>query len=209
MLPVMIWLTIYYKFRHLLFSSFGTLFPLSRIYISQIHRFLPCFKINVFELKILDALNTRRSKQSILRRSVLGVHWKDWYGSWNSNPLATWCEELTHLKRPWCWERLKAGGEGDNRGWDSWMASPTWWIWVWVDSGSWWWTGRPGMLRFMGSRRVGHNWVTELNWTQQGKLTWDHLSSSIFSCPFCWVLYHAYFDNGPPFFFTFHMVIML
>ena len=77
MLPVMIWLTVYCKFRHLLFSSFGTPFPLSKIYISQIHRFLPCFKINVFELKILDALNTRRSKQSILRRSVLGVHWKD------------------------------------------------------------------------------------------------------------------------------------
>ena len=99
------------------------------------------------------------------RRSVLGVHWKDWYWSSNSNTLATWCEELTHLKRPWCWERLKAGGEGDNRGWGSWMASPTRWIWVWVDSGSWWWTGRPGVLQFMGSQRVRHDWATELNWT--------------------------------------------
>ena len=53
-----------------------------------------------------------------------------------------------------------------NRGWDGWMASLTWWTWVWVNSGSWWWTGRPGMLRFMGSRRVGHDWVTELNWTE-------------------------------------------
>ena len=52
------------------------------------------------------------------RRSVLGVHWKDWCWNWNSNTLATWCEELTHLKRAWCWERLKAGGEGDDRGWD-------------------------------------------------------------------------------------------
>ena len=60
--------------------------------------------------------------------------------------------------------RLRAGGEGDDRGWDGWMASPTQWTWVWVDSGSWWWTGRPGMLRFMGSQRVGHDWVTELNW---------------------------------------------
>ena len=59
------------------------------------------------------------------RRSVLGVHWKDWCWSWNSNTLATWCEELTHLKRPWCWERLAAGGEGDDRGWDGWMASLT------------------------------------------------------------------------------------
>ena len=60
-------------------------------------------------------------------------------------------------------ERLKAGGEGDNRRWDGWMASPTQWTWVWVDSGSWWWTGRPGMLRFMGSQRVGHDWAIKLN----------------------------------------------
>ena len=78
--------------------------------------------------------------------------------------LATWCEELTHLKRPWCWERLRAGGEGDDRGWDGWMASPTQWTWVWVDSRSWWWTGRPGVLQSMGSQRVGHDWATELNW---------------------------------------------
>ena len=67
----------------------------------------------------------------------LGVHWKDWCWSWNSNPLTTWCEELTHLKRPWCWERLRAGAEGDNRGWAGWMASPTQWRRVWVNSGSW------------------------------------------------------------------------
>ena len=148
-------------------------------------------------------------------RSVLRVHWKDWCWSWNSNILATSCEELTHVKRPWCWERLGAGGEGDDRGWDGWMASPTRWMWVWVDSGSWWWTGmpgvlwfmgvtknqtrlrdwpelswgwdgwmasptqwtwvwvnsrtwwwtgRPGVLQSMGSQRVGHDWVTELNW---------------------------------------------
>ena len=84
--------------------------------------------------------------------------------SWNSNPLATWYEELTHLKRPWCWERVRAGGEGDDRGWDGWTASPTQWTWVWIYSESWWWTGRPGVLQFMGSKRVGHDWVTELNW---------------------------------------------
>ena len=81
----------------------------------------------------------------------------------NSNTLATWCEELTHLKRPWCWERLKAGTEGDGRGWDGWMAIPTQWTWVWVNSVSWWWTGRPDVLQSMGSQRVGHDWVTELN----------------------------------------------
>ena len=92
------------------------------------------------------------------------IHWKDWCWSWNSNTLATWYEELTHWKIPWCWERLKAG-EGDNRGWDGWMASPSRWTWVWVNSGSWWQTGRPGVLRFMGSQRVGHDWAIELNWT--------------------------------------------
>ena len=71
--------------------------------------------------------------------------------------------ELTHWKRPRCWERLRAGGEGDDRAWDSWMASPTQSTWVWVNSWSWWWTGRPGMLSFMGLQRVGHNWATELN----------------------------------------------
>ena len=99
-------------------------------------------------------------------KEIQPVHplgWKNWCWSWNSNNLATWCEELTHLRRSWCWEGLKAGGEGDDRGWDGWMASPTRWTWVWVNSGSCWWTGRPGVLRFMGSQRVRHDWVTELN----------------------------------------------
>ena len=74
------------------------------------------------------------------------------------------CKELTHWKRLWCWEGLGAGGEGDNWGWDGWMASLTRWMWVLVNSESWWWTGRPSMLRFMGSQRVRHDWATELNW---------------------------------------------
>ena len=69
------------------------------------------------------------------RKSVLNIHWKDWCWSWNSNTLATWCAELTHWKRPWCWERLRAEGEGDYRGWDSWMASLTKQTWVWANSG--------------------------------------------------------------------------
>ena len=69
------------------------------------------------------------------------------------------------IGKDWCWEGLGAGGEEDNRGWDGWMALLTQWTWVWVNSGSWWWTGRPGVLWFMGSQRVGHDWVTELNWT--------------------------------------------
>ena len=109
------------------------------------------WRIDAFELWCWRRLlrvpwTARRSNQSILRRSVLSVHWKVWCWRWNSNTLASW-EELTHLKRPWCWERLKAGEEGDNR-WDGWMASPTQWTWVWVNSWSWWWTGRPGVLRY-------------------------------------------------------------
>ena len=98
--------------------------------------------------------------------------------SWNSNTLATWCEELTHLRRPWCWEKLKVEGEGDDREWDGWMASLTQWTWVWVNSGSCWWTGRPGMLQSMGSQRAGHDWVTERNWILC--CTWrDHLENKL------------------------------
>ena len=112
--------------------------------------------INAFELWCWRRLlrvpwTARRSKQSILKEISPSAHWKDWCWSWSSNTLATWCKELTHLKRPWYWERVKAGGEGNDRGWNGWMASPTQWIWVWVNSGSWWWTGRPGVLQFMGS----------------------------------------------------------
>ena len=73
-------------------------------------------------------------------------------------------EKSWHLKRPWCWERLKAGGKGDERGWDGWMTSSTQWTCVWLNSGSWWWTGRPDMLQSMWSQRVGHDWANELNW---------------------------------------------
>ena len=93
------------------------------------------------------------------RKSVLNIHLKDWCWRWSSSTLAILCEELTHWKRPWCWERLKAGEEGDDRGWDGWMASPTQWIWVWVGSGNWWWTRRPGMLQAMGLQRVRHDWA--------------------------------------------------
>ena len=86
----------------------------------------------------------------------------DEYWSWNSNTLATWCKEMTHLKRLWCWERLKVGGEGDDRGWDDWMASPTLWTWVSVNSGSWWWTARPGVLQSMGLQ----SWTWLSGWTE-------------------------------------------
>ena len=114
------------------------------------------------------------------RRPVLGVHWKDWCWSWNSSTLATSCEELSLWERPWCWEGLGAGGEGYDREWDGWMASPTQWTWVWVNSGSWWWTGRPGVLRFMGSQRIGHDWATELNWTRLVRLFFQRVYTFLF-----------------------------
>ena len=115
--------------------------------------------------KTLESPLDCKEIQPSWRRSVLGVHWKDWW-NWNSNTLATSCEELTRWKRPWCWEGLGTGAEGDDRGWNGWMTSPTWRTWVWVNSGSLWWTVRPGVLWFMGSQRVGHDWVAELNWIQ-------------------------------------------
>ena len=100
-----------------------------------------------------------------------------------ANKKYTSFEELTHWKRLWCWEGLGAGGEGDDRGWDGWMASLNRWMWVWVNSGSWWWTGRPGVLRFMGSQRVGHDWATDLIWSDTIFLdsAYMHLYLLIFS----------------------------
>ena len=127
-----------------------------------------CWRIYAFELWCWRRLlripwTVRRSNHSILKNSPR-CSLKDWCWSWNSNTLATWCKELTYLKRPWCQERLRAGEEGDDRGWDRWMASLTQWTWVFVDSRSWWWTGRPGVLQSVGSQSqsVGHDWATEL-----------------------------------------------
>ena len=116
------------------------------------------------------------------RKLILNIHWKDWCWSWSSNTLATWCEELTHWKRPWCWEGLGAGGEGDDRGWDGWMASLTRWTWVWASSGRWWWTGRPGVLQSVGSRKVRHDWATEMN-SENNTLQAQGLALATLLCP--------------------------
>ena len=125
-------------------------------------------RIDAFDLwcwrRLLRVPWTARSNQSIPRKSVLNIHWKDWCWSCSFSTLATWCEELTPWKRPWCWERLKSGGEGDDRGWDSWMASLTPWTWVWVSSRCWWWTRKPGVLQ---STEIAELDTTErLNWTE-------------------------------------------
>jgi len=105
---------------------------------------------------------TTLKKWSLLtiKEIKLKIHWKDWCWSGSSNTLATRCEELTHWKRFWCGERLKAG-EGDNRGWDGWMASPTQWTGVSASSRKQWRTGKPGLLQSMGSQRVGYGLATK------------------------------------------------
>ena len=110
-----------------------------------------------------ESLGLQDQTSPSYRKSVPNIHRKDWCWSWNSNTFATLWKELIHSKRSWCWTRFNAW-EGDDRGWGGWMAALTLWTWVWVSSGSWWWTGKPGVLQSMGLQRVGHNWVTELNW---------------------------------------------
>ena len=126
-------------------------------------------RIDAFELWCWRRLlrvpwTARRSNQSILKESIPEYSLEGLMLKLKLQSFVTWCEELTHLKRPWCWERLKAGGEGDNRGWDAWMASPTQRTYVWASLGSWWWTQKPDILQSMESQRVGHDWVAELKW---------------------------------------------
>ena len=111
----------------------------------------------VLEKTFESPWTARRSNQSMLKEIGPNIHWKDWCSSWSSNPFSTWCKKLSHWKIPWCWERLKAGGEVDDWGGDGWMASLTRWTWIWVSSVSWWWTRKTGMLNSMRSQ-----WVTQL-----------------------------------------------
>ena len=127
------------------------------------HRKIDAFELQCWRRLLRVPWTARISNQFILKKSVMNIHWTDWCWSWSSNTLATWCEELTHLNRPWCLEKLKAGGEGNDRGWDSWISSPTQWTWVWVNSESW--RSQGGLVCCSPcSCRVGHNWVIELNW---------------------------------------------
>ena len=132
----------------------------SRMIKKAEHQRIDAFELWCWRRHLRVPWTARRSNLPI-SKSVLNIHWKDWCWNWNSNTLATWCEELIHWKRPWCWERLKVGGEGNDSGWDGWMSSPIRWTWVWASSRSSWWTGKPGMLQSTGSQKVRHDWVTE------------------------------------------------
>ena len=132
-----------------------------------------CRRIDAFELwcwwRLLRVPWTaRRSNQSILKEISLEYSLEGLILKLKLQYFGHLMQKADHWKRPWSWERLKARGEGEEgegRGWDGWMPSPTLWTWVWASSGSWWWTGKPGMLQCMGSQRVRHSWATELNWT--------------------------------------------
>ena len=117
----------------------------------------------------------RRSNQSILKEISPGCSLEGLMLKLKLQYFGHLTQRVTHWRRPWCWEGLGAGGEGDDRGCDGWMASLTRWTWVWVNSESWWWTGRPGMLQFMGLQRVGHDWATELNWTEGDNILADFM----------------------------------
>ena len=131
-----------------------------------------CLELWCWRRLLRVSCTARRSNQSILEESTLNIHWKDsdpsaWSSSWSSNTLVIWCEDPVHGEIPQRWERSQAGGEGDNRRWDGWMASSTRWTWVWASSRNWWWTGKPGELQSMGSQRVGHDLDTEQPQQQQ------------------------------------------
>ena len=128
-------------------------------------------RIDAFELWCWRRLlkvpwTARRSNQCILKEISPGCSWEGLMLKLQLQYFGHLMWRVDSLEKIWCWEGLGAGREGDNRGWDSWMTSLTWWTRVWVNSGIWWWTGRPGVLWFMGSQRVRHDWETELNWTE-------------------------------------------
>ena len=172
-----------------------------------------CWRTDAFELWCWRRLlrvpwTARRSNQFILKEISPGLLWKDWCWSWNSNTLATWCKELTHLRRPRCWERLRAGGEGDDRGWDGWMASPTQWTMdlgglqeLVMDKEAW-------CAVVHGVPRVGHDWATEPNWTEHDSRSHQLNGSRINS--WCWVqvgrssFSHRFVTLSPMYSYHFH-----
>ena len=132
------------------------------------------WRIDAFELWCWRRLlrvpwTARRSNQSILKEITSGYSLEGLMLKLNLQYFGHLMWRVDSWKRSWWWEGLGTGGEGDDRGWDGLMASMTRWAWVWVNSRSLWWTGRPGVLQFMGSQRVRHDWATELNWTEWGR----------------------------------------
>ena len=130
-----------------------------------------CQRIDAFELCCWRRLlrvpwTARRSNQSILKEIGPGISLEGMMLKLKLEYFGHLMQRVDSLEKTLMLGGIGAGGEGDDRGWDGWMASLTRWTWIWVNSGSWWWTGRPGVLRFMELQRVRHDWATELNWTE-------------------------------------------
>ena len=121
-----------------------------------------CFELWCWRRLLTAPWFARRSNQSILKLISPGCSLERLMLKLKLQYFGHLIQRADSFAKTMCWERWSEGGEGDDRGWDGWMPSPTQWAWVWMDSRSWWWTGRPGVLQFMGSQRLGHDWVTEL-----------------------------------------------
>ena len=128
-----------------------------------------CFWIVVLEKTLESLLDCKEIQPVHSKGNQSWIFIGSTDGEAETNILATWCEELTYWKRHWCWERLKAGGEGEDRGWDGWMASLTQWTWTWASSGSWWWTGKPGVCSPWGRKESDK--IMGLNWTDTKSIT--------------------------------------
>ena len=129
-----------------------------------------CWRIDAFELWCWKRLlrvpwTARKSNQSILKEISPGCSLEGLMLKLKLQSFGHLMQRADSFEKTLMLGKIEAGGEGDDRRWDGWLASPTQWTWVWMDSGSWWGTGRPGVLRFMRSQSIGHDWVTELNWT--------------------------------------------
>ena len=129
------------------------------------HRRIDAFEVWCWKRLLRVPWTARRSNQSILKEISPGISLEGMMLKLKLQYFGHLMRRVDSLEKTLIWEGLGAGGEGDDRGWDGWMASLTWWTWVSVNSGSWWWTGRPGVLQFMGSQRVGHDWATDLIWS--------------------------------------------
>ena len=130
------------------------------------HRRIDAFELWCWGRLLRVPWTARRSSQSILKEISPGCSLEGLMLKLKLQCFGHLMWRTDLFEKTWCSERLKAGGEGDDRGWDVWMASLTRWTWVWASSRSWWWTGRPGVLQSMGSQRAKHHWATELNQSQ-------------------------------------------
>ena len=158
---------------HIFISFWRYIFNLGYVSVESVLDYIPRYHFTLYDWfyeLVLCRKNRNNIKWKVTFLYLLALYL--WVKHQIFPSLYSFISELgsckgSHWKRLWCWEGLGVGGEGDDRGWDGWLASPTQWTWVWVNSVSWWWTGRPDMLWFMGSQRVEHHWVTELNWTER------------------------------------------